>query len=76
MIEAVGEVDEDDEDYGTYQQDRIDHVDTDGQTWGEESGGDVWRWQNIIPEDGQNEKDEYFEARRARSKRVEGVRGE
>lgn len=76
VIEAVGEVDEDDEDYGTYQQDRIDHVDTDAQTWGEESGGDVWRWQNIIPEDGQNEKDKYFEARRARSKRVEGVRGE
>lgn len=74
VIEAVGEVDEDDEDYGTYQQDRIDEANTDGQTWGEESGGDVWRWQNIIPEDGQNEKDEYFEARRARSKRVEGVR--
>lgn len=66
MIEAVGEVYEDDEDYGTYQKDRIDEVDTDGQTWREESGGDVWRWQNVIPEDGQNEKDEYFEARRKR----------
>lgn len=32
VIEAVGEVNEDDGDYGTYQQDRMNEVDTDGQT--------------------------------------------
>lgn len=67
-------MDEDDEDYGTHQQDRIDEVDTNARTWEEESGEYVWRWQSFIPEDGQNEKDGYFKSRRARSKRVEGVR--
>lgn len=56
VVEEVGEVDEDEESYGMYQEDRIDKV-TDGL----EGGGNVWRW----GEDDQLNylHDEYFVAR-------------
>ena len=56
VVEEVGEVDEDEESYGMYQEDRIDQV-TDGL----QGGGNVWRW----GEENQFDylRDEYFVAR-------------
>ena len=59
MVEEVGEVDEDDEDFGVYQHDRIDEVEG-----GVDGGGDVWKWDNI-PDDGDRKLDEYYDSRRA-----------
>lgn len=63
VIEAVGDVDDDEEEYGVYQKDRLDEIKE-----GVDGGGNVWRW-NAIPEDGDKQMDEYYDSRRAKSKR-------
>jgi hypothetical protein len=52
VVEEVGEVDEDEEEYGQYQKDRIDEAD--GKT-------DIWEWDSRLQE--ANEHDEYIESR-------------
>lgn len=41
VIEEVGEVDDDEEDYGEYQAQRVEGEGT------ERGGGDVWRWGDV-----------------------------
>lgn len=60
VVEEVGDVDEDDEDYGEYQQERVDEA---LQGVG---GMSIW---DSIHDDGDENKDEYYDSRRAMSKR-------
>ncbi|MCJ1270345.1 hypothetical protein MMC22_010241 [Lobaria immixta] len=62
VIQEVGDVDEDDEDFGDYQKERISKVDDDPQ------GGDVaWIWDSV-PKNGDKRRDEYYDSRRANNK--------
>lgn len=63
VIEQVGDVDEDDEDFGDYQQERVREVDD-----GLQGGNSGWIWDSI-PENGDKSKDEYYDSRRATNKR-------
>lgn len=65
VVEEVGEVDEDEEEYGMYQEDRIEKVD--GGLKGEESRN-IWDWGNQIKDESMT-RDEYYEARRASRRR-------
>lgn len=58
VVEEVGEVDEDEEDYGMYQEDRTDEV-KDGLN----GGGNFWGWDDEDNDEGKS-RDEYFVARR------------
>lgn len=59
VVEGVGDVDEDEEDYGVYQKYRINEV----------KGGDGngWMWKDLL-DDGDTRKDEYYVSRRAHNK--------
>lgn len=59
VIEEVGDVDEDDENYGDYQQERVSNVDD-----GPQDRNVAWIWDNI-PYSGDKRKDEYYDSRRA-----------
>lgn len=63
VMEEVGGVDEDDEEYGDYQQERVQQMDDKPQ-----GGNCAWVWDNI-PENGDQSKDEYYDSRRAIDKR-------
>ena len=63
VVEEVGDVDEDEEDYGMYQIDRINEV--------KGGGSNGWMWKDV-PDDGDMQKDEYYASRRAYNKHRPG----
>lgn len=66
IIEEIGDVDEDEEEYGMYQIDRVDKVEDNSN-----GGENFWVWGNL-PEDGDNRTDEYYHSRRAKRERING----
>ena len=56
VIEEIGEIDEDDEEYGEYQEDRLE---------GEREEADIWNWG---PLSGETAFDEYGRARKSKAK--------